>query len=319
MKQRWLSVLFIWILIVALLSGCGYGAGQQQPVAEGYTVTDSQGHLLQLTHKPQRIVSLTLGTDEIITGLVPANRIAALTHLAEDASISNIVEQAGTVPHKIRAEAETVIALNPDLVLVADWLPADLPQTLRDAGIPVYVYKTPHTIKDVEQTITVIAQVVGESEQGRQLVRTMEEKLAEVRRKLDPVQAGQEKVVAKLTAAGATGGKDSTFADICEQARTVSAAVKAGLGPYDMMTKEQLVASRPDVLLLPTWDYQGKANQETSRADIMSDPGLQSVPAVQTDRLEAIPERYLSCTSQYIVFGVEGVAKAAYPDYMNTK
>lgn len=317
--NRWLAVGTLIAMLAAAafsIGGCGTARDRTDTTVE-YEVTDSQGYVLKLPHKPERILSLTLGTDEMLMSLVPVERILALTYLADDAGISNIAEQAKQVPRKVRAEVETVIGLQPDLVLAADWQPADLVQALRDAGIAVYVYKTPSTIAEIENTILSIAQTVGEEETGTEIVAGMQQKLDKIKSRLQPLAGKDEKVVVQLTAAGGVGGTGSIFQDVCRYARASSGAANMGLTVNEVLTKEQLVAANPDVLLLPTWDYSGNSDWQAYKRMIAADPGLQSVKAVRTGQLIAVPERYLSCTSQYIVQGVAAVVQAAHPEYMS--
>src|SRR5690348_12368289 len=66
--------------------------------------------------KPQRIVSLDLCTDQLLLELAPRAHIAAVTHLASDASVSAIPEKARGIPITHGA-AEEVLAYDPDLIL----------------------------------------------------------------------------------------------------------------------------------------------------------------------------------------------------------
>ena len=58
------------------------------------TVTDANGDAMTLENPPQRIVSLTLGSDEILLSLVDKSRIVSLTRYADDEGISNIAAEA---------------------------------------------------------------------------------------------------------------------------------------------------------------------------------------------------------------------------------
>src|SRR5262249_20627021 len=50
---------------------------------------DANGETLNLQREPQRIVSQTLGTDEILLAICPPERVVALSNLAEDENYSN--------------------------------------------------------------------------------------------------------------------------------------------------------------------------------------------------------------------------------------
>ena len=74
----------------------------------------------QAVAKPKRIVSLDLCTDQLLIDLVPRERIAAVTHLAADASVSAIPEKARGLPIT-HGGAEDVLARDPDLILAGPW------------------------------------------------------------------------------------------------------------------------------------------------------------------------------------------------------
>ncbi len=139
MQRAFYYILLICLIVLSV--GCGKApAVESQNTADAYSVTDSTGYVLTLQHKPKRIVSLTLGTDEILTSLVSSDRIAALTYLSDDPEISNVSGAAKNVSVKIKdATVETILALQPDLVIIADWMRPDLIQTMRELHVPLYV------------------------------------------------------------------------------------------------------------------------------------------------------------------------------------
>ncbi|MEN6413552.1 MAG: ABC transporter substrate-binding protein [Veillonellales bacterium] len=317
MKRFNLLSLFMALVLVLFISGCGNKAPNGQPEAPpaGYEVQDSTGAVVKLSGQPRRIVSLTLGTDEILLGLVPVDRIAALTYLSDDPGICSAAEQANQVPVKIRDSAESVISLQPDLVIIADWMNPALAKSVRDAGIPVYVYKTPNTVAEVKQSVLEISRLVGEEAKGRQIVAGMEEELERVDAVVKTIPSDQRQTLVALSFMGAFGSKDSLFDDMCRYAGVVNGAAAVGLTKENTLSKEQIVGINPDVLLLPDWDYDGKRNIEQYRLQVQNDPALQTVKAIRHQRLVQVPDRYLYSVSQSIVYGVRDIAKAAYPQY----
>jgi iron complex transport system substrate-binding protein len=314
MRHFYKSIIVLLCLLL-VTAGCANPQGPQTLAASGYEVQDGKGNILKLPRKPQRIISLSVSTDEILVGLVPITRIAALTYLADDGGLSNVTEQAKAVPAKVRANAEVIIALQPDLVIVPDWQPIEIVQTLRDAGFPVYIYQWPNSIEEIKSVILEIARAVGEPEAGAKLVADMDNTLAEVVDRVRPIPDSQRPVVIRFSLLGGSSGKGTTFDDICQYAGVKNGAALAGLGMNDILSKEQLVKVNPDILLMPTWDYTGKTDLAQYAADIQNDPALQSVKAIRRQQFVSIPERYLACSSQYIVLGVKDLASYAYPQY----
>lgn len=310
-----LVYLFIvsWLMIV--LTGCS-GPQDQQPDQQqsAYQVTDSQGQVIKLMHKPKRIIPLSIGTDEIVVDLVPLERIAALTYLSDDPGISNVTEQAKLVAAKVKANPEHIIALQPDLVIIPDWQPQELSQILRSAGIPVYVYHAPNTVEEVKLNIRELAKVLGEEQAGNQLIARMDSQLAAIKEQVDKVAPEQRKTVIRFSLLGAGGGKDSLFDNLCRYAAVTNGAAAAGLGKNEMLSKEQIVQINPDVFIMPMWDHTGKTDMNQYREEVYGDPGLQSVKAVRNNQLIMAPDKYQNCSSHYIVYGVRDIARAAYPE-----
>ncbi|MDU4960766.1 MAG: ABC transporter substrate-binding protein [Sporomusaceae bacterium] len=309
MQRTWL----LTALLALLVAGCGL-LRPAAPPAVTREVTDSGGIVVRLPQVPQRIVSLSIATDEILAALVPPERIAALTYLADDRGISNIADAAKAVKARSRANAESIIALSPDLVLIPDWQPPELAQTLRDAGLAVYVFQSGRTIDSIKDNIRELAAVTGEPAKGDAVVAQMDAVLASVTDRVTAVPAEQQKVVLQFSLLGGIGGRGSSFDDLCRYAGVKNAAALAGFDQSQVVSKEALLAVNPDILLMPAWDYAGASDLEQYRSQIQNDPALQSVKAVRTRQLIQVPDRYLSASSQYIVQGVKAVAEAAYPE-----
>lgn len=312
MKRLQRFYLFL-LLLALLLPGCRFLQPAAPPDAMR-KVTDSRGVVVKLPPRPQRIVSLSIAADEMLAALVPPARIAALTYLAGDPGISNVADAAKTVKARSRANAESVIALHPDLVLIPDWQPAELVQTLRDAGMPVYVFQSGRTIAAIKDNIRELAAVTGEPAKGDAVIAAMDTQLAAVAAKVVAIPADQQKIVLQFSLVGGIGGRGSSFDDLCRYAGVKNAAALAGLDPNGVMSQEALLAVNPDILLMPTWDYTGKTDLEQFRSRVQNDPALQAVKAVRNRQLLPVPDRYLFSSSQYIVNGVQAVAAAAYPE-----
>lgn len=260
---------------------------------------------------------MTLGTDEILTGLVPLERIAAVTCLADDEGISNITAQAGEIAGRVGNSAETVIALQPDLVIASTVYPVERLQLIREAGIPVYIYQAPGTIDEIQQAILEIAQVVGQPEAGAALIRQMNDELEQIARVVAKVPEAERLCVLRFSLLGGSGGKGSLFYDICRYAGVKNGAAIAGLNRHELLAKEQIVAVNPDIFFVPTWDFRKKTDLGQFKAEIQNDPALQTVTAVKTRNIVMTPDRHLVCASQYIVAGVRDVAATAYPRYFD--
>ena len=155
-------LMIISLLLLVFTAGCSKQQAADVPASPAadvaYSVTDDAGRTLHFEHKPQRIVSLTYGTDEILTDLVDIKRIMAYSRWAGDSEISFITkEQAYTVGRKVPENTEAVYALQPDLVVVSIATSSDLVRSLEGLGVPVYIARSPHNYKEMCDKIRGIA------------------------------------------------------------------------------------------------------------------------------------------------------------------
>lgn len=318
-KGRFLFYLtsILLMLLSLLLSGCN----NNMPVKStqnrtSYTVTDSTGNKIVFKEPPHRIVSLSLGVDEVLMDMIGPGRIVALTYLADDPGISSIASKASAVKLRTRgANYESIIAMNPDLVLLPDWSGTEQIQGLRDVGIPVYIYKTPVTIKEIQQSILEIAHVVNAEKEGKLLVAEMQKKLDMVQGKLSKIPESEKQTVVAMSLMGAFGGKDTTFDDICRYAYVKNGVAQAGANKNETIPKEVIIKIDPDVLILPSWNFGYDGEPMNFINSIRNDSSLQTIKAIKNDKLIQINDACLYSISHYSANAVEEIAKTVYPEY----
>ena len=174
--NKYLSCLLLLVVTVCLLcAGCSNKAAQNQ--GGSYEVTDDQGTVVKFKEKPQRIMTVTLSTDNILLGLVKPEKVVAVNTLLDDPVSSNVVELAKQVPNKIRhPKVEEILAMNPDLVIAADWGNIEYVDALRNMGVNVVVVKGAKNLQDIKDNIHLMAQAVGEPEKGDKLIEIMDQK-----------------------------------------------------------------------------------------------------------------------------------------------
>jgi iron complex transport system substrate-binding protein len=250
-RLGWRQLLGLALVVLAFsCSACGLTGGRQQgkAAAGAYTVTDEAGRTLHFTGKPQRIVSLTYGTDEILTGLVDVRRIVAYCKWAGDPEITFITrEQAAKVGAKLGPDSvEAIMALHPDLVVLSVSSPAGALQALSDMGVNVYVAGSPNTYAAMQQKIRSLAAAVGETAQGEKMVTRMDQDLAAAQQPLAQIPPGQERVAMAFSYIGAIGRQGHLLDEIFKLAHVKNGAALAGLTPgMPALSKEKNYCGEP--------------------------------------------------------------------------
>ena len=269
-----------------------------------------RGESSPLVFPPRRVVSLTLATDEILLALVSPERIAALTYLADDLRFSNVVAEGRAVRHRVRANAEQVIALRPDLILLAAYTDAAPKELLRQAGVSLFELRLYDSLDSIQQSILAVGQAIGEEERARSLVADMEQRLEAVRARV--ANAVRPRVL-YYAAGGFTAGSGTTMDDMIASAGGQNLAAEAGIKGFKKISTETLVALNPETILV-----NEERGQEGLWGLLLADPTLQDVEAIRTRHVHVIPRPYLSTLSHHIVKGVEAIAQALHPEAFTT-
>lgn len=322
--KKLIALILTLVLCAGLFAACGNKAQPTpEPAPAGVyplTVKDVGGVEMTLEKEPKAIVSLTLGTDEMllgnaeIAGLVDKSRVVSVTTYAVDPAISNVVEIANEIPNKTLSEAEKIIALQPDLVFVDTWADPNFIQQLRDAKIIVYSFKTPSNIAEQRNVVLEIAHVVGADDKGAAMVAWMDEKLKTVEEKLKALKEEEKLTVMEYGEMSSSAGKGTNFDDVVTRAGLVNVVSKAGIEGWEPLNKEQMVQFNPDIIMLPSWYYDKSKSLDGMKQTLKGDKSLAEIKAIKNDKLIAVPNQHISAISQYVVLGVEDVARAAYPD-----
>jgi iron complex transport system substrate-binding protein len=288
---------------------------------EGYplVVIDDLGNEVELDNKPQRIASLTLFTDEVLFDLVEPDRISVVTFLATDDVYSNVANAARVIPKQLDLNVEQLLAINPDIVFVANWSDGEKVRQLRNAGIPVFAISTPFTIESIYDSIRSVAEVVGEVEAGEEIISIMEEKIQFVSDALVNLPESDRLGALEYNSWGTSAGIDTTWHEVLRLAgikNLASDLVADGFGMVPM-SKELIIELDPDVLFLPGFIYGDPEGAKNFMENVSNDPALANVSAKVNDRLITIPEHLKSSYSQYFADTVLFVAQLIYPEYFN--
>ena len=311
---RFAAIVACSVLLFALfLTGC---MGEKEEASSAYRVTDAEGTVVEIPHKPRRILTISAGTDEMMLGLVEPERMAAVNDSLADEKHTNVPWVREKIPTVITRSpsVEQVAALSPDIIIVTPWLPRENADAMRALGVPVVVCRAAATMEDIHANIRLFAAAVDEKERGERLIAKMEEKLAEIEEKMKDVpEEKKHKSIALISIMPNYGGAGCTFDELCSHTASINAKAAAGNRMGQEMTKEQLVAANPDYIFLPSYEDAGTREENYGR-QYMEDPSLQQMTAVREKQIGHPWARYVYNISQNIIFGVQETAWILYGD-----
>jgi iron complex transport system substrate-binding protein len=120
-----------------------------------------------------RVVSINLCADELLVALADPGQIAALSPYATDETLSFVADAAGRFRHDAAA-AETVVDINPDLVLAGRFTKRETREMLKRLGYRVVELDPVRSVADSIGQIREVAALVGHPERGEALVADIE-------------------------------------------------------------------------------------------------------------------------------------------------
>jgi len=267
---------------------------------------DALGESLMIQREPQRIVSQTLGTDEILLAICSPERIVALSNLAEDGNYSNIVEQARQVPGRTTEGAERILQLKPDLVFVASYNRAETVELLKASKAPVFRFANFDSITDIKSNIRTVGYATGNTAAAERIIRRMDEDLAAIRARI-PRGASPVRVMS-YDQLGYTAGTNTIFDDVVRAASAVNVSAEQGIKSFAKISSEKILEWQPDFLI--TSANRGKEKIVHDR--LLEDPAVASSKAGRAGRIIVIDNRHFLTVSHYVVRGVEDLANGLY-------
>ena len=260
--------------------------------------------------KYNHIVSLTLSGDEMLLGLVPENRIAGLSgKINEDKEISNIVDKAKKFP-KVEGNEEVLMSLEPDLIIVADWLSKRITNIGAITGAKVYFYKTPNSYEEQKKLIRDLANLVEEKENGEKLIKNMDDRLKALQNKIAKNYKGAKPRILMYTSFGTTSGKNTTFSDMVKLINGVNVVAEAGIDGFKDISKEKVIELNPDIIIVPIAKKYDNINKISKL--FFEDPSFKNVKAIKNKKVYFIQYKDITPTSQYMINSIEELVKVVY-------
>ncbi len=250
----------LWLGTLALL-WCAFA-----PATASATVLDDRGAVVQLLPVPQRIVSLLPSLTESVCALGQCAKLVGVDRYSNyPASVRTLAPVGGGLDPNI----EAIVALKPDLVLVATSAPGT--ERLRALGLRVVALE-PKDYANAVRVLGTLGQILG-VDTAKAVVQTME---ADMRAAVAQVPASARgKRVYFEVSPGPYAASASSFLGQTLERLGLQNIVAGSLGPFPKVNPELVVRAQPDVILV------GDSN-----ADAMpSRPGWAALSALQARRV----------------------------------
>ncbi|MCZ7665084.1 MAG: ABC transporter substrate-binding protein [Thermoleophilia bacterium] len=279
------------------------GSTTSEPPAEDgvfpVTVTDDTGATVTVEARPERIVATAPANTETLFALGVGDRVVGVTTLDDyPPEVADIPKVGDFQP-----SAEAVIALEPDLVVGYSGNEEPL-KPVMDAGTPVLILN-PTSLEGIYANILLVGQAVGAPTAAEDLVTSIETEVEGI--STTARETGESpKVFYALDNTLWTAGPGSFVDELLALAGATNAAA-GGPEAYYQLTPEQLVATDPDIILLPKTVF---AEPDT----FVGDPRFADLRAVKQGRVVVFDDVIVTRPGPRIAEGLRVLAKAIHPD-----
>lgn len=273
-------------------------------LAEARVVRDQLGRTVQIPEHPQRLVTLAASLTEIVFALGQGQRLAGVEQFSDYPEAARGLPKVGSY---INPDVERIVALRPDLVLaIKDGNPYHSVARLEGLGIPVYAVD-PRNLKGVIATVQEIGDLLGEGEAAQGLAADLSRRRQRLLRLIQHLHQ-RPRVFFQIGTTPIVAVGSHTFLD---ELITTAGAVNltAGKIPYPRFSQEQVVALRPDIIVITSMtrgEVFDKVKEGWRR--------WPSLPAVRDNRIFLVDSDLVDRPSPRIFDGLEELFRLFHPE-----
>jgi len=270
----------------------------------GREVTDQLGRTISLASPPTRIVSLAPNITELVYALGQQHRLVGATRFSDYPPEADSLPKVGSY---VYLDLEKIVGLKPDLCIATkDGNPKAVVDRLEVLGIPVYAVD-PRNLESVIDTVVEMGDLLGavgvaQTLQSGLLTRIQRVDKAVAEAGYRPrvfFQIGMSPIVSV--------GTDTFIHGLIEKAGGRNVA--GGSTPYPRLSREQVIAFAPDILVISSMysvDAVKQVKAEWGR--------WQEIPAVRNNRIHLVDSGRFDRATPRLVDALEALARLIHPD-----
>lgn len=263
---------------------------------------------------PQRIISLSPSTTEVLYGVGAFERVVAVTDYDKfPPEVSRLPKVGGWS----NTNLEQVAALKPDLIVMTSSQAPLIKDKLDALGVRTLVVPS-YTVEDALRSIEQIGAATGREDEARRLVAETRAKLEDVRaRTRDLPRPRVLCIVDRLpgTLRGLyTATRGSFFVELIETAGGESIAPPAANG-FGQISKEAVVSLNPDIIFDMLQSGEGALSENTQ--EVWRE--LSNVRAVREGRVYRLNDESMLHPSQFVADSARKFAELIHPSAFGAK
>lgn len=312
MSRRITIGLLIAVAVFAIAIWTG-GFGREAPVSiseeEGVfplTLIDGMRREVTIARQPQRVVSLSPGTTEIVFALGLGQMLVGATNYCDYPAAALDVPRVGGFSDP---SVEVVASLEPDLV-IATSMHEEAVRQMEDLGLTVVVV-FPRDIRGVLGSIQMMGEAMGARDEALALVDSLQARIDRVSGALSALSNDDKPLVYYEVFSDPlmSVGPNTLIHEVIESAGGINLAWDADTD-YPQFSAETILERNPDIMIYPTFHGTDALTEEA----LLSRAGWQEIKAVKNRRYYSIDANTISRPGPRIVDALEDLARVFHPE-----
>ena len=231
-----------------------------------------------------RIVSMNVCSDQLVLSLADPDQILGLSRFSRDAWQSWAADKARNYP-RLSGEAEDVLVLKPDIVVVSLFDKRATRELLKANGLHLVEFTVPRTLDEVKAQIRAMGEVVQHPDRAEAEIARLDAAIVRAR----AAASGRHYRVLPLERRGFVSGEASLVNSLLNEVGLTNAAGELGIGTGGFASLEAIVKLRPDFILVAE---AGDRAEDDGRAFLLH-PALERF--YPPDKRIVLPERLTVC------------------------
>ena len=272
--------------------------------------------ITEIPAKPLRVITASVGHDEIVLAIVPNDRLVAVGGATKNETYSNVAPHVQDKP-EITRDPETIIAQEPDIIVTSPFFGAEGIEALSRVGIPTIQTQLDHDAETRINNILLIGYILGEEARALEFAE-------EVRARYEALVAvtGQKeerpRVLALISFSDDlwVAGDNSTEGSVIEAAGGLNVAAEQGVLSNQTTSLEGVIAMNPEVIIIP---QPVEFGAEDFRQRLMAEAALAEVPAIRNNRVYVVDSKHFTTLSYWNIRGAEYLARLLWPQDFTTQ
>jgi iron complex transport system substrate-binding protein len=313
-RTKMITIILASALIISVTAVIGWQQLYEPENASSalLIIMDDYGRNVSITEYPERIVSLAPTCTYILFALNLENKLVGVDSFEYyPPEIKDTINERSitTVGEYAYISAETILDLEPDLVIAAMRTQAPIIENLEAVGITALLLD-PKCFDDVLADISLIGKVTGQTEDATTFVASLQERAQTIADKTQGIPKPRVYVEYSFNGAYQTFGSGSFMDELITKAGGTNIFTNSS-NPYIGVSSEEVIMCDPEVIIIAKGSMSEACG--LSSETVRNRPGWSEITAVKNNQIYEIDENTLM-PHPAMINGLESMAKLLHAE-----